>query len=131
MGYTIFGEVAEGFDVLEKLNNLYCDDDGRPYQDVRINHTYVLEDTFDDPAGLIVPPASPVRGFPDDEVVKRRIAYEDEAKALESSAQQDQRSLEEIEKSIKEKEAYSRAMVLEMTGDIPDAEVSFAVCVFY
>jgi peptidyl-prolyl cis-trans isomerase-like 4 len=34
--YTIFGEVAEGFEALEKLNNLYIDGDGRPYQDVRI-----------------------------------------------------------------------------------------------
>ena len=30
--YTIFGEVAEGFEVLEKLNNLYCDGEGRSYQ---------------------------------------------------------------------------------------------------
>ena len=34
--YTVFGEVAEGLDVLEILNNLYCDEDGRPFQDVRI-----------------------------------------------------------------------------------------------
>lgn len=29
---TVFGEVVEGFDVLDKLNNAYCDQHGRPYQ---------------------------------------------------------------------------------------------------
>ena len=40
----------EGENVLQTLNNLYCDGEGRPYQDVRILHTYVLDDPFDDPA---------------------------------------------------------------------------------
>ena len=30
--FTIFGETAEGLEVLEKLNTLYCDENGRPYQ---------------------------------------------------------------------------------------------------
>ena len=47
--YTIIGEVMEGLDVLEKINNLYCDESSRPYQDVRIKHTYILDDPFDDP----------------------------------------------------------------------------------
>lgn len=49
--HTVFGEVAEGFDVLEKIGDAYCDKDGRPYQDIRIYHTVVLEDPFDDPEG--------------------------------------------------------------------------------
>src|SRR5271167_5181516 len=50
--YTIFGRVAEGFDTLEKVNNAYCDEKGRPYRDIRLKHTIVLEDPFPDPPGL-------------------------------------------------------------------------------
>ena len=49
--HTVFGEVAEGFDVLTKISEAYCDKDGRPYQDIRIYHTVVLEDPFPDPKG--------------------------------------------------------------------------------
>jgi len=31
----VFGEVAEGLDVLERLNETFTDDDGRPLQNVR------------------------------------------------------------------------------------------------
>jgi len=31
----VFGEVAEGFDILHKLNEVYVDNDSRPYQDIR------------------------------------------------------------------------------------------------
>lgn len=33
--YTIFGEVAEGMDVVDAINEAYCDEDGRPYQNIR------------------------------------------------------------------------------------------------
>ena len=33
--HTVFGEVAEGFDVIKKLNEVFSDKEGRPYQDVR------------------------------------------------------------------------------------------------
>ncbi len=33
--HTVFAEVVEGFDVLDKLNDAICDDDHRPYQDIR------------------------------------------------------------------------------------------------
>ena len=58
--HTIFGKVAEGLDVLDKINEAYVDKAGRPYQDIRIRHTIVLDDPFDDPPGLVVPDASPV-----------------------------------------------------------------------
>lgn len=57
--HTVLGEVAEGEEVLQILNNLYCDEDSRPYQDVRIQHTYVLDDPYPDPAQLDIPPSSP------------------------------------------------------------------------
>ena len=60
--HSVFGEVAEdSFEVLAKLSEWYCDEQGRPYQDVRIRHTIVLDDPFPDPDGLaeFIPEASP------------------------------------------------------------------------
>lgn len=51
--HTVFGEVTEGMDVLMKVSEAYCDKDGHPYQDIRIYHTVVLEDPFDDPEGIM------------------------------------------------------------------------------
>jgi len=118
--YTIFGEIAEGLDVLEKLNELYCDGDGRPYQDVRIKHTYILDDPFPDPSGMdgLVPPASPEKSIPNDEKVRKRIPYEEGI-----STDVDPGTEAELEQRIRAQEAKSRAIVLEMTGDIPDADV--------
>jgi peptidyl-prolyl cis-trans isomerase-like 4 len=59
--HTIFGEVAEGLDVLEAIDTTPCDDDGRPLQNIRIRHTIVLDDPTSDPKGLEehIPDASP------------------------------------------------------------------------
>ena len=114
--HTIFGEIAEGLNILQKINELYCDDDGRPYQDVRIKHTHVLDDPFPDPEGLVIPPGSPTREYPMEESITRRIPYEDEI-------EEDKQKEAELTESIRRKEAKSRAIVLEMVGDIPDAEM--------
>lgn len=34
--YTVFGEVTDGLDVVEKIQNMSCDDNDRPKEDVRI-----------------------------------------------------------------------------------------------
>lgn len=57
--HCAFGEVVEGFEILEKLNNAICDEENRPYKDIRITHTVILDDPYDDPAGLNIPPNSP------------------------------------------------------------------------
>jgi cyclophilin family peptidyl-prolyl cis-trans isomerase len=33
--HTVFGQVAEGLDVLDKISGAFCDDAGRPYKDIR------------------------------------------------------------------------------------------------
>lgn len=33
--HTVFAEVVEGFEVLDKLSDAICDDEHRPYQDIR------------------------------------------------------------------------------------------------
>ena len=57
--YTIFGELAEGLDVLERMNEAYCDKNNRPYRNIRIKHTHILDDPFDDLIKIEEEPASP------------------------------------------------------------------------
>lgn len=44
--HTVFGEVVEGENVLVKLNDTICDEQHRPYQDIIITHTVILDDPF-------------------------------------------------------------------------------------
>lgn len=43
--YTVFGEISEGLDIVEKISNVPIDGRYRPTTDVRIIKAYVLEDT--------------------------------------------------------------------------------------
>ena len=47
--------------MLERINDTMVDETFAPYQNIRIWHTEVLDDPFDDPAGLaeLIPPKSP------------------------------------------------------------------------
>ena len=36
--HAVFGHVVEGFDTLDRLNEVFTDQDGRPLKDVRIRH---------------------------------------------------------------------------------------------
>ena len=110
---AIFGKVVEGFDVLEKINDAFIDDRGRPLKDIRIRHTAVLEDPYDDPPGLIVPSESPVPSKA--QLATVRIADDEE---IDENA--DQATLEKIRR---EREAKAQALTLEMVGDLPFAEV--------
>ena len=42
-GYTVFGEIAEGLDVLEKIQQTATDENDRPLEDVRILKATVIE----------------------------------------------------------------------------------------
>lgn len=48
-GWVIVRQVMEGMETLDEINGQFCDNHGRPYRDIRILHTYVLDDPFDDP----------------------------------------------------------------------------------
>ncbi|KAI5014338.1 hypothetical protein ZWY2020_055728 [Hordeum vulgare] len=71
--HTVFGTVAECLDTLTKINEAYVDDKGRPFKDIRIKHTYILDDPFDDPPQLaeLIRENSPL-GKPRDEVQQLR-----------------------------------------------------------
>ena len=59
--HSIFGRVAEGFDVVDRIAAQPTDDSGRPVAHIRIRHTTVLEDPFPTPPSLLplIPPTSP------------------------------------------------------------------------
>ncbi|CAN0002845.1 unnamed protein product [Pylaiella littoralis] len=116
--HTVFAKVMEGMEILEKINGQFCDDNGRPYRDIRILHTYVLDDPFDDPPQLVVPDESPDRDRPVEERVALRLGALDEV-----SLEVDEKTELEKEKQLREKTARSNAVVLEMIGDLPDADM--------
>lgn len=51
----MFGEVTEGLGIIKIINETFVDKDFVPYQDIRINHTVILDDPFDDPRDLVIP----------------------------------------------------------------------------
>lgn len=116
--HTVFGELAEGVDTLDRINEAFVDEKGRPFKNIRIKHTYILDDPFDDPPQLdeLIPEASP-EGKPKDEV-DDDVRLEDDWVPLD-----EQIGTQELEEVLRAKEAHSRAVVLESIGDIPDAEI--------
>ncbi|XP_062857170.1 peptidyl-prolyl cis-trans isomerase-like 4 [Trichomycterus rosablanca] len=113
--HTVFGEVSEGMDVLAKINEAFVDKDFIPYQDIRINHTVILDDPFDDPPDLPVPDRSPEPTK--EQLDSGRIGADEVINNTEG------KDTEELDELIKEKEAKTQAILLEMVGDLPDAEV--------
>ncbi|KAF2751554.1 RNA-binding domain-containing protein [Sporormia fimetaria CBS 119925] len=111
---AIFGTVVEGFDTLEKINTAYIDDKGQPLKDIRILHTVVLDDPYEDPAGLSAPPESPVPSSA--QLATVRVAWDE---TLE-----EENDPEALERVRREREARAQALTLEMVGDLPFAEVA-------
>lgn len=98
--------MVEGLDVLEKLNEAICDGENRPYQDIRITHTVILDDPFPDPKRLEIPDRSPSPSA--ERLQGGRIAPDEE---IDETAG---KSLVEIEEMKAEREAKARATILEM-----------------
>lgn len=114
--HCVFGEVVEGVEGLYAFNETICDNNHRPYQDIRITHTVVLDDPFPDPDNLVVPCSSPEPTS--DRLKGGRIAPDEE---LDENFG---KSAVEVAEAIADKEAKARATILEMVGDIPDAEMA-------
>lgn len=116
--YTIIGEVVEGFETLEKLNEAVVDVSGHPIQVLRIQHTIVLDDPFEDPEGLIkhVPdrsPSPPHQGWP--------IGLLPEPDDL--NAMMDQETEESRREHLAATAAKAKAEALMLLGELPDADV--------
>ncbi|KAG9466233.1 hypothetical protein GDO78_016981 [Eleutherodactylus coqui] len=104
--HTVFGEVTEGMEVLKKINETFVDKDFVPFQDIRINHTVILADPFDDPPELPIPDRSPEPTK--EQLDSGRIGADEEIDDNKG------KSNEEIEEQLAEKEAKTRAVLLEM-----------------
>ena len=113
-GHVVIGEVVEGFDVVNDINEAYCDPQGRPFKDIRIFHTVVLDDPFDDPEGLSFPGASPA--ITAEAIASDRLGVDDDP------MDEDGLGESEINEKLEEKEARARATVLELVGDIKDVD---------
>jgi len=139
--YFSLGVVSEDEnDVLTKMNTQYCDRDGRPYADVRIIRAHVLEDPYEDPPGMNelleskkitlletsdlpgkhaicarwLASSSPKYDRPPCETVEMRISV---TEALDEEGETKRHE------ELQEKEDKSRAIVLEMLGDLPAADM--------
>ena len=80
--------------------------------EIRITHTVILEDPFPDPSGLEIPSRSPE---PSLEIKTSGIA------ADEDLDENDGLTEREIAEQMARKEAEAQATILEMVGDLPEA----------
>ncbi|KAI1250150.1 Peptidyl-prolyl cis-trans isomerase cyp6 [Eutypa lata] len=110
---AIFGKVVEGFDVLETINGAITDKEGHPLVDIRIKHTVILDDPYDDPPGLREPSQSPTPS-------KAQLAT---VRIADDANLDDEVDEETAERVRREREARAQALTLEMMGDLPFAEV--------
>lgn len=121
-------------DVLGQVASTYCDADGRPYADIRVIRALVVDDPFEDPEGMdrlydargvvfegdrVI--ASPEWERPADEKVEHRISA-DQVDPL--TGEEDLEKVRQCEEEHLKKQDKSRAVVLEMLGDLPSAEVT-------
>ncbi|XP_076053256.1 peptidyl-prolyl cis-trans isomerase sig-7 [Oratosquilla oratoria] len=114
--HLVFGKIVEGVGVLNKLNKALTDDNNRPFQDIRITHTVILDDPFPDPEELTFPAESPVP--------TKEMLESDYIGADEDIDDTEGKSMEQIQEEIAEKEAKARATILEMVGDLPEADAA-------
>lgn len=114
--HCVIGEVVEGHEVLRALNEAIVDVKHRPYKDIRITHTVILEDPYADPRGFRQPSRSP---SPSAERLKGgRIAADEDIDDTQGKTEA------EIQEMLQDREAKARATILEIVGDIPDADVA-------
>jgi len=122
--HTPFGRVVDGWGVLDALSGAFVDEANRPLVDLRIRHTYVLVDPFPRPPELTaaVPPASPTGAKPAAETVRSRLSGEEAAAA--AAAAGDAGAERAAHEALAAAEAHNKAVVLEMIGDLPDADAA-------
>lgn len=114
--HCVIGEVAEGHEVLRLINEAITDESHRPYKDIRITHTVVLDDPFPDPRGFKKPSRSPSPSA--DRLKNGRIAADEDIDDTQGKTEA------EIQEMLEEREAKARATILEIVGDIPDADIA-------
>ncbi|KAJ6619972.1 Peptidyl-prolyl cis-trans isomerase sig-7 [Pseudolycoriella hygida] len=114
--HCVIGQVTEGLEILHHLNDAICDNTHRPYQDIRITHTVVLDDPFENPRGFRAPSRSPSPSA--ERLQGGRIGADED---IDDTAGKTE---EEIHEMMQERESKARATILEIVGDLPDADVA-------
>jgi peptidyl-prolyl cis-trans isomerase-like 4 len=105
--YTVIGHISEGIEIIEKLNELLVDSERRPFEDVVIKKAVVLHDPFQS----VKLPSFPA--IPSIEAVKfLRIDWIKEAEKYK---------LNDLTIHEEQAKSQSRALTLELLGDLPDA----------
>ncbi|KAF3775612.1 Peptidyl-prolyl cis-trans isomerase [Nymphaea thermarum] len=108
--------------LLTRINEAFVDESSRPFKNIRVKHTYILDDPFDAPPQLaeLIPQASP-EGKPPDEVNIILLNSSSLAPDIDDVRLEDDwvpldetMDPEQLEESMREKEAHSHAVVLEM-----------------
>ena len=122
--HTIFGKVVEGFDVLNKINNCYTDENNRPYQNIRIKHTLIIDDPFDDLPGMKIPNenSNNNNNINNNNIINNPKYLEDtfNVKKLFNDEEITENLLKE---KLKEQESKNQALTLELLDDLPDSEI--------
>lgn len=115
--HTVFGEVTEkeSFETLEKINKVHVNRDHRPLQNIRIRHTHILFDPFDDPEGMKFPSRSPSPA--PDRWDREFIPDYEELSDREGKTQ------DEINEELEKKTSQTISLMLKMAGDLPDENI--------
>ncbi|KAI6181542.1 Peptidyl-prolyl cis-trans isomerase [Aphelenchoides besseyi] len=113
--HCIFGVINEGLETLGALNEQIVDEFNQPYRDIRIAHTIILDDPFPDDKRLRFPSRSP---SPTSDLIE--IANKI---ALDQDVNEDaDKTAEQIQREIQDRDLKTHAQILEMIGDIHDVD---------
>uniref|UniRef100_A0A8R1HMK5 Peptidyl-prolyl cis-trans isomerase n=1 Tax=Caenorhabditis japonica TaxID=281687 RepID=A0A8R1HMK5_CAEJA len=113
--HTIFGQVTEGLETLERLNEQLTDTNHKPFRDIRISHTIVLDDPFDEDSRISYPPRSPSPTY-------EMLVKTDQIALDEKEDEDEGKTAEEIAEELRQREMAEQAQILEMVGDLRDAD---------
>ncbi|KAL7563301.1 hypothetical protein ACA910_016661 [Epithemia clementina (nom. ined.)] len=143
-GFLSLGKVVEDDNhILDRLADCYADNEGRPYADWRIKRALVVHDPFEDPRAIqklfqkrgvvvqvddetgtetVVRSPSPIR--PPEETVIPRIPVEEvDSNPVNEDGADLSLQEQKFRQEMQQKEDRSRAVVLEILGDLPDADI--------
>ncbi|ULU12554.1 hypothetical protein L3Y34_015663 [Caenorhabditis briggsae] len=113
--HTIFGQVTEGIETLEKLNEQLTDTNNKPFRDIRISHTIILDDPFEEDTRISYPPRSPSPTY-------EMLVKTDQIALDEKEDEDEGKTAEEIAEELQQREMAEQAQILEMVGDLRDAD---------
>lgn len=115
--HTVVGRIVEGIEIIDKFNRLLVDTNKRPFDDVIIKRIIVLNDPFPDPDKFSL--VKPFHLVPSAEKVKSlRINWMGEIE------QEKGLSPEQLKRRNEQRESQSRALTLEILGDIPSHDAA-------